>query len=515
MQTIRRTSSTCQPTCASARSRSRTGPRPPRPQSNSTIPSPAATAQALPCGTPGHGSGTRSRQTPGITRSPRPTSVLRVGLRTRADAIVAPMAADARSAVETYFAALTARDVEAAAACWAPDGVDNMIGQTTLDGPEGVRAFFGDLFAAMPDFAFAVESVTAEEDRVAVRWSATGTFSGTGSFQGIAPTGQHVTLTGLDLLHVRDGKLVHNDAFTDGLGLARQLGLMPPQGSRTDTAMLGAFNAKTRGARRLAGTSAEPVADGVWRVRGGVPRRMNVYLIADAGGGVTVFDAGVRGMGRRDRRRRERARRDQPRRAGPRARRPSRRGPRAGRRADPLPSRRARGGGGRRRPRVRATSTCSRRTRGSSTRGCSSSGTAAPSRSPGRSTRATTSAASAPVHLPGHAPGQIALFRERDGVALTTDVFYTLDIRTGLGAKPAPAHPAFQQDLELARASIRKLAELAPSSAWPGHAEPVTGDVAAELRRRRGDALMGKREPPSRGRRRARRAGVGIHLAGR
>ena len=40
-----------------------------------------------------------------------------------------------------------------------------MIGQTTLDGPEGVRAFFRDLFAAMPDFAFAVESVTAEEDQ--------------------------------------------------------------------------------------------------------------------------------------------------------------------------------------------------------------------------------------------------------------------------------------------------------------------------------------------------------------
>ena len=131
-----------------------------------------------------------------------------------------------------------------------------------------------------------------------MRWSATGTFSGPGSFQGIAPTGQHVTLTGLDLLRVRDGLIVHNDAFTDGLGLARQLGLMPPQGSRADSAMLGAFNVKTRGARRLAGTAAEPVADGVWRVRGGVPRRMNAYLIADAGGGVTVFDTGVRGMGR-------------------------------------------------------------------------------------------------------------------------------------------------------------------------------------------------------------------------
>ena len=40
---------------------------------------PAAIAQALQCGTPGQGSGRRRRQTPGSTRSPRPSSRLRVG----------------------------------------------------------------------------------------------------------------------------------------------------------------------------------------------------------------------------------------------------------------------------------------------------------------------------------------------------------------------------------------------------------------------------------------------------
>ena len=52
-----------------------------RPVSTSTIPSPVAIAHALQCGTPGHGSGRRRRQTPGSTRSPRPTSRGRVGLR--------------------------------------------------------------------------------------------------------------------------------------------------------------------------------------------------------------------------------------------------------------------------------------------------------------------------------------------------------------------------------------------------------------------------------------------------
>ena len=55
------------------------------PVSTSTIPEPLASAQALQCGTPGHGSGSRSRQIPGTTFSPRPTSRLRVGLRTAPD----------------------------------------------------------------------------------------------------------------------------------------------------------------------------------------------------------------------------------------------------------------------------------------------------------------------------------------------------------------------------------------------------------------------------------------------
>ena len=58
-----------------------------------------------------------------------------------------------------------------------------------------------------------------------------------------------------------------------------------------------------------------------------------------------------------------------------------------------------------------------------------------------------------------------------------------LDVQTGLpGAPRLPPH-AFNADSEQARASMRKLAALAPSAAWPGHGEPLTGDVAAQLER--------------------------------
>ena len=87
------------------------------------------------------------------------------------------------------------------------------------------------------------------------------------------------------------------------------------------------------------------------------------------------------------------------------------------------------------------------------------------------------------VHIPGHAPGMIALFRESDRVALTADCFYTLDPGTGRHGAPRMPMAGFNHDTEQARASIRKIAALAPSVAWPGHADPVTGDVRAQLER--------------------------------
>jgi glyoxylase-like metal-dependent hydrolase (beta-lactamase superfamily II) len=87
------------------------------------------------------------------------------------------------------------------------------------------------------------------------------------------------------------------------------------------------------------------------------------------------------------------------------------------------------------------------------------------------------------VHLPGHAPGLIGLWRAADRLALVSDTFYTLDPQTGRKGRPRVPHRAFNHDTEQARASIRKLAALRPSAAWAGHAHPLTGDVRDQLER--------------------------------
>ena len=88
------------------------------------------------------------------------------------------------------------------------------------------------------------------------------------------------------------------------------------------------------------------------------------------------------------------------------------------------------------------------------------------------------------IHLPGHAPGLIGLFRESDRLALVSDCFYTLDPQTGIkGRRRAFRTRRSTSTREQARDSIRKLAALQPAVVWPGHADPVTGDVVSELQR--------------------------------
>lgn len=85
------------------------------------------------------------------------------------------------------------------------------------------------------------------------------------------------------------------------------------------------------------------------------------------------------------------------------------------------------------------------------------------------------------VHLPGHAPGLIALYRERDGLVLSSDAVYTLNPLTGLRGRPRIPHDAFNLDTEMAKASALKLSALGPKTVWPGHADAIDSDTTAVL----------------------------------
>jgi steroid delta-isomerase-like uncharacterized protein len=88
-------------------------------------------------------------------------------------------------------------------------------------GPGEFKKFRQEFLVAFPDLNITIEDIIAEDDRVAVRWSATMTHQG--EFDGIAPTGKPAELTGSTFVHIKDGFIVAGWNFLDLSGFARRL----------------------------------------------------------------------------------------------------------------------------------------------------------------------------------------------------------------------------------------------------------------------------------------------------
>ena len=65
----------------------------------------------------------------------------------------------------------------------------------------------------------------AEGDKVAIRWTWRGTDKGEFELMKIAPTGKHVMMTGISILHIVSGKIEQEWIEEDMLGEMQQLGI--------------------------------------------------------------------------------------------------------------------------------------------------------------------------------------------------------------------------------------------------------------------------------------------------
>ena len=230
------------------------------PASTSTIPSPAASAQALQCGTPGQGSGSRSRHTPGTTRSPRPTSRLRVGLRMAAHGNVPPhraRRAPRPSRGRRYFAALARPRRRRDGRLLGAGRRRRHRGPGRRCRPRRrARATSPSCSPRSRTSRSRCTTTVVEDDRAAVHWNATG-HDHRAALSGLEPTGARVELEGIDLLEVaRRADRRATTRSPTGMALARQIGLLPPRGSAPSSACCGAFNARTRRGAAAGGARA-------------------------------------------------------------------------------------------------------------------------------------------------------------------------------------------------------------------------------------------------------------------
>lgn len=97
-----------------------------------------------------------------------------------------------------------------------------------IHGPDGYRENVEQVRAAFPDMDVINEDLVAEGDRVAYRYTITGTHQG--SLMGIEPTGAEVAIAGMGIARIEDGKLVESWSNVDVMGLMVQLGVVEPPG---------------------------------------------------------------------------------------------------------------------------------------------------------------------------------------------------------------------------------------------------------------------------------------------
>ena len=99
---------------------------------------------------------------------------------------------------------------------------------------EALKQFVASLAAAFPDRRVTIEDQVAEGDKLVTRWSSTGTHQG--EFMGLAPTGKQVTVSGMNISRIVEGKIVEYRGQWDTLGFLQQLGAVPPLAKAEDKA---------------------------------------------------------------------------------------------------------------------------------------------------------------------------------------------------------------------------------------------------------------------------------------
>jgi steroid delta-isomerase len=100
--------------------------------------------------------------------------------------------------IDDYFAAITALDVEAWLATFAPDATSYEPGVPPLTGHDALRQYFNGVAAGFSSLSFRADQIFAVGHEAGVKWSANGT----------GHNGKQAAFDGIDVFTVNDAGLI-------------------------------------------------------------------------------------------------------------------------------------------------------------------------------------------------------------------------------------------------------------------------------------------------------------------
>jgi steroid delta-isomerase-like uncharacterized protein len=89
----------------------------------------------------------------------------------------------------------------------------------------GVTELAKGFYGAFPDITQTIEDAVADDEKAAVRFSATGTHKG--ELMGMPPTGKQFDITGMCIFHITDGKVTEWSEVFDQMTMMQQIGAIP------------------------------------------------------------------------------------------------------------------------------------------------------------------------------------------------------------------------------------------------------------------------------------------------
>jgi len=98
---------------------------------------------------------------------------------------------------------------------------------------EGGKYFLQALASAYPDAVVTIQDMYAEGDAVITKKTFTGTNEG--EFMGMPATGRRVSFQYVDIMRLRDGRIIDHWNVVDQLSWMMQLGLIPDPSDSSDT----------------------------------------------------------------------------------------------------------------------------------------------------------------------------------------------------------------------------------------------------------------------------------------
>ena len=134
-----------------------------------------------------------------------------------------------RELLERYVELYNAGDLDACMELYAEEAVQRMH-DGVFEGVAAIRARLARDLDAFPDAKYVVESFVEDGDEFADEWTFTGT--NTGPFRlpdgtVLPANGKPVEIKGMELVEVRDGKIVVDNLYYDFMAAVAQLGLVP------------------------------------------------------------------------------------------------------------------------------------------------------------------------------------------------------------------------------------------------------------------------------------------------